>query len=151
MKFKHFIYVIVSCLIATGCSFQPEKNNVSPESTASTIEIIEVSSSNQAVETVANKDERTLSLKHDVNGKDVLIECYVPNFHFSKEKMGKPNKDGEGHIHLYLNGKKIGRIFKAAFIVKGLPSGKHKLKVEVAHNNHTPYKGLAEEFEVEIP
>jgi ABC-type Fe3+-hydroxamate transport system substrate-binding protein len=145
---KFLLVLLVSALVLSGCSLH-SKEVVEQEDKITVVTIDEKMPT--SIETVANNNKRALNVKYEVKGKDVYIECYVPNFHFSKENMGKKNKDGEGHIHLYLNGKKITKIYKAAFIVKGLPSGKQTLKIEIAHNNHTPYDGLDEEFEVEIP
>jgi hypothetical protein len=139
--------LIIVCLLITGCSLH---NNNEEKMNDVTVMPIETEAP-KVLETVAKSEKLSLTVKHEVNGSDVYIECYVPNFHFSKENVGKRNKNGEGHIHLYLNGKKITKIYKAAFIVKGLPSGKHKIRIEIAHNNHTPYDKLAEEFSVKIP
>jgi hypothetical protein len=145
---KFLMLMMVNVILLVGCSLHNnDKVDLSENITVVPIEVNE----SDTLEAVAKNEKRSLSVKHEVKGKDVYIECYVPNFHFSQENVGKRNKDGEGHIHLYLNGEKITKIYKAAFIVKGLPSGKHKIKIEIAHNNHTPYDKLDEELEVEIP
>ncbi|OZM58479.1 hypothetical protein CIB95_02615 [Lottiidibacillus patelloidae] len=146
---KFLMLIMMNVLLLVGCSLH---NNDKVDEIIEKISVVPIDVNEpDTVEAVAKNEKRSLSIKHEVKGHDVYIECYVPNFHFSKENVGKRNKDGEGHIHLYLNGEKITKIYKAAFIVKGLPSGKHKLKIEIAHNNHTPYDKLYEELEVKIP
>lgn len=93
-----------------------------------------------------NKLEMTLN--HRVMNGDLYVECIVPNFNFSQEQASK--KNGDGHLVLYLDGAKVDEIYRAAFIIKDLPAGKHKLKVQVVHNDNTPYKSLEKEIEVEI-
>jgi hypothetical protein len=101
-----------------------------------------------AIPVISSHSERTLHVKHQVRGKDVFIECIVNEFTFKK---GKRNKvEGEGHIDLYLNGQKMNEIFTAAFVVKGLPTGKHTIHLELVHNDSSKY-GLSHEFEVNIP
>jgi len=90
-----------------------------------------------------------VTVNYSVKGKNVYIECIVPKFKFVSDGEKNDQKDGEGHIHLYLNGKKVMDINQAAFIVKGLPKGEHHFKLEFVHNDQTPYR-FSEEFTVEI-
>ncbi|MBB5323803.1 hypothetical protein HNQ34_000895 [Anoxybacillus tepidamans] len=91
---------------------------------------------------------QTMHVKHEVRGKEVFVECIVNNFSFKKGARHK--KDGEGHIDVYLNGQKVNEVFTAAFVVKGLPAGKHTVRLELVHNDSTKY-GVSHEFEVNIP
>jgi hypothetical protein len=113
-----------------------------------TIEIVPVSELSDRPALAEDGKKRTLAVKHYVRGKDVLIECVVDRFSFVKGK--KIKKDGEGHIDVYLNGQKVKEVSTAAFIVKGLPSGKHSIRLEFVHNDSSKYD-LFHEFEVNIP
>nr|WP_245934696.1 hypothetical protein [Anoxybacillus vitaminiphilus] len=102
---------------------------------------------NEAIPVLLQTDERTMNVKHQVRGTDVFIECIVTNFSF---KSGKRKKvDGEGHVDLYVNGQKVNEVSTAAFILKGLPEGKHVIRLELVHNDSSKY-GLYHEFEVNI-
>ncbi|WP_458414011.1 hypothetical protein ACNQFZ_03720 [Schinkia sp. CFF1] len=102
-----------------------------------------------AVKENSEQQEKSISVKHQVKGNDVYIECVISNFMFSKREDRNSNKNGYGFMQLYLNGKKIDEIYTAAFIIKGLPVGKHLIKLELVQNDGTPYK-IEEEFEVTI-
>lgn len=93
--------------------------------------------------------DNPMSVKHLVKGNDIYVECVISNFTFSKREGNKINQTGTGYLQLYLNGKKIDNIYTAAFIIKGLPAGKHLIKLELVHNDGTPYS-IEEEFEVTI-
>jgi len=100
------------------------------------------------VPVVAAPVAQTLHVKHEVRGKDIFVECVVDHFSFKKGVHDK--KEGEGHIDVYVNGQKVNEVFTAAFVVRGLPSGKHIVRLELVHNDSTKY-GVAHEFEVNIP
>lgn len=92
------------------------------------------------------KDER-LTVKYDVKDKDIYVECVVKDFTFSKDHAGSLKQDGEGHIQLFINGNKVDSIFTPSFIIKALPTGTYTIKIELVHNDYTPY-GISQEFEV---
>jgi len=84
-----------------------------------------------------------MEVKHEVKGHDVFIECFAAQFPFRKGKGG-------GHINVYINGQKMTEVYTAAFIVRGLPSGKHVIRLELVYNDGK-VTGRAHEFDVEIP
>ncbi|XOS94170.1 hypothetical protein ACLMAB_13045 [Brevibacillus laterosporus] len=78
------------------------------------------------------------------------MKLVVQGFQFSLENMGKENKVGEGHVHLYVDGKKkIAKIFGPQFTLADVAPGKHKIEVELAHNNHESY-GVKQTFEIVV-
>ncbi|MGN7468764.1 hypothetical protein [Brevibacillus sp. SAFN-007a] len=91
----------------------------------------------------------TLAVTHSLEQDDLQLKLAVTNFQFSLENMGKENKHGEGHVHLYLDGKKIAKVFEPSYVLKDIPSGKHEITVELAHNNHESY-GVSERFSIEV-
>lgn len=91
----------------------------------------------------------TLSVQHSLQQDDLHLQLAVTNFSFSLEHMGKENKQGEGHVHLYLDGKKVAKIFEPQFVLKDIAAGKHDVMVELAHNNHESY-GVQERFQIEV-
>jgi hypothetical protein len=102
-----------------------------------------------AVEASAVLNENNLTIRHHVKEKDVYVEVIIPGFNFSSPTQ-KKKVNGEGYVKLYLNEKQIDEIYQAAFIVKGLPAGKHNLKFELVQNDSTSY-GINEEITVTIP
>ncbi|MEB1809963.1 MAG: hypothetical protein LPK26_22155 [Bacillaceae bacterium] len=105
---------------------------------------------NGIVQVSVSKDKRLLTVNHEVKGSDVYVECIIDQFTFAKEKAGKNHVDGEGHIQLFVDGQRVDSIYQAAFIIKGLPSGEHTIRLELVKNNYDLYE-ISEEFTVQIP
>ncbi|MBT2687906.1 hypothetical protein J7I93_06915 [Bacillus sp. ISL-47] len=84
-------------------------------------------------------------VRHQVRGKDVLVECILQGVSFS----GQTAKD-KGKILLYVDGIKKEEISSAAFIVKGLSSGNHRIRLELVKEKQPSLK-LKREFYVSIP
>lgn len=92
---------------------------------------------------------KAMKINYTVKGRDVYVECIVPGFSFVSDGEKSNRKDGEGHIHVYANGKKIEDVNQAAFIIKGLPKGTHEITLQFVHNNQQPYQ-YHEKFTVDI-
>ena len=94
----------------------------------------------------ANTDQKTMSIKHMVQGNQVYIECIVPDVTFTSEKKGAT----KGKIVVRSN---TGNLYKeyhtAAFVLKGLPKGVHLLNVEIVGKNNRSL-GLKKQFYVTI-
>lgn len=100
------------------------------------------------VVTSLEEDERMI-VKYDVKEKDIYVECFVKDFTFSKERAGLLKQDGEGHVQLFINGNKVDSIYTSSFIIKELPVGTYTIRIELVHNDYTPY-GISKEFEVNL-
>ncbi|WP_051633680.1 hypothetical protein [Bacillus sp. UNC41MFS5] len=88
----------------------------------------------------------SLYVNHQVKGETVLINCIVSGISFretdhSKKKLGK--------LVIWIDGKKKSEVNAAAFIIKGLSPGSHRVKLEVVDLNNQPY-GMEKEFMVNI-
>lgn len=92
-------------------------------------------------------------------GKNVTAAVKLVNFKLDPADVGKPPKPGKGHLHFSMDGgkfdypkysgangqlaKKLGVTGKYSPSVaptityKGLPKGKHTLKVQLANNDHS--------------
>ncbi len=83
------------------------------------------------------------------------LEAKVTNFQFAPENVNKSNQPGEGHGHLYINDKKITRIYSSWYYLESLPPGKHKVTISLNANQHNPlvYKGksIADTEIIEVP
>lgn len=101
------------------------------------------------VESLDAHQHPSLAVTHKLEKDDLHLQLTVTNFSFSLENMGKDNKPGEGHVHLYLDGKKVAKIFEPTYVLKDISSGKHEIVVELAHNNHDSY-GVQEKFQIDV-
>ncbi|MCC3357594.1 hypothetical protein [Bacillus sp. REN16] len=92
--------------------------------------------------------ERTIQVEHHVRGNNVYLECVIPNFTF--KQSGGLKQDGEGHLNVIIDGTRTEKVSTAAFIIHGLSSGEHTLKIQVVHNDFTKYP-LEHTINVQIP
>lgn len=91
----------------------------------------------------------TLAVTAEVQGRDLILQLKTQHFRFRSTKVGQKNVYGEGHAHLYVDGKKVAKIVGHRYVLPDLPSGHHRIKVELAHHDHTPY-GIAQTFDVTV-
>jgi hypothetical protein len=65
------------------------------------------------------------------------LELKTTNFKFLPEKTKtKSMSTAEGHAHLFINGKKITRIYSSTYFIDSLPKGNHKITVSLSTVNH---------------
>ncbi|WP_033022312.1 MULTISPECIES: carbohydrate-binding protein [Geobacillus] len=91
----------------------------------------------------AERADAPLHVNHEVKGSDVFIECFAPRFPFRQGSGG-------GHVDVYVNGQKVTQVYTAAFVVRGLPSGTHHIRLEFVYNDGRT-AGVGHEFDVSIP
>ncbi|QED47419.1 hypothetical protein [Cytobacillus dafuensis] len=143
MKYFAYLYIISSMLLTvSGC----HRDKPKPETkiVAQHIHFTNLNNEIPVIGTAATIHSRFF-VKHQVTGKDVLIECIVNGVSFRES-----NSSDKGKIILYIDGKKREEISTAAFIVKDLSSGTHRLKLEVVKgNNSSPI--MNKELYVTIP
>ncbi len=72
-----------------------------------------------------------------VSGHNLMIE--LTDFSISPENASTDPVDGEGHLHLYINGERQMRFYNTALHLSGLPEGEHEVEVEISANNHSAY------------
>ena len=61
------------------------------------------------------------------------------NFTFQPERSGLEHVDGQGHAHLYINGKKVNRVYSPWYYISSLPLGENKIAVTLNTNDHKAY------------
>ncbi len=66
------------------------------------------------------------------------LHIVTRNFIFAPQNAGKADVLGEGHAHLYVNGKKMGRVYGEWFHTT-LGKGINRLKVTLNTNSHQDY------------
>lgn len=65
------------------------------------------------------------------------LEVKVSNFTFAPERVNtKSTSVNEGHAHLYVNGKKISRLYGTWYHLESLPPGTHNVTVSLNTNDH---------------
>jgi hypothetical protein len=71
------------------------------------------------------------------------MQLQLENFTFAPERVNADSKTTEGHAHLFLNGRKISRLYGTWYHIPNLPQGKNQLRVSLNTNKHEDltYKG----------
>lgn len=64
------------------------------------------------------------------------LELKVTNFNFAPAQVNAASKTSEGHAHLYINDKKVTRLYGNWYYLSELPSGSNTLKVTLNSNGH---------------
>lgn len=68
--------------------------------------------------------------------KGINLEVKVANFRFAPEKINQESKSTEGHAHLYVDGKKMTRLYGSWYYLADLEPGQHKITVTLNANGH---------------
>lgn len=84
----------------------------------------------------------SLALDVKVEGNKAEVSMLTENFQFTEESAGGDESaaHGEGHAHVYLDGKLMQMLYGPEFVIKNIPPGEHELRVVLAYNNHLPYQ-----------
>lgn len=64
------------------------------------------------------------------------LEVKVSNFRFTPEKINQESNPQEGHAHIYINGKKMTRLYGSWYYLERLDPGQHKITVTLNANGH---------------
>ena len=72
--------------------------------------------------------------KAEVAGPDVKVETAFQNYTFGAP--GAPNKAGEGHYHVVMDGSTITMIYEKAGMVEKVKPGSHTFEIELVRNDH---------------
>ena len=67
------------------------------------------------------------------------LEAKVTNFKFAPEKVNTAAEPGEGHAHLFINGKKITRLYSSWYYIDNLEPGENSVKVTLNANDHADW------------
>jgi len=65
------------------------------------------------------------------------LHVTTTGFTFNAAAAGYDNVEGEGHAHIYVNGKKLGRLYGDWYHIGGLSAGQHAVKVSLNANDHS--------------
>lgn len=67
------------------------------------------------------------------------LQVGLTDFTLAPENASTDHVDGEGHMHLYVDGKKITRLYGEWWHLGSLSEGDHEITVELSANDHRPY------------
>lgn len=82
--------------------------------------------------------ELRLRLRPDrMNGWNLQI--IATNSEFAPEAASGPHRLGQGHAHVYVDGRKLARVYGAWIHIPAQGSGTHELKVSLNTNDHRVY------------
>ncbi|SDG94023.1 hypothetical protein SAMN05192534_10181 [Alteribacillus persepolensis] len=84
------------------------------------------------------------TLQYKLKGKNLYIECVIPDFSLAKKEKG-----GDGYVLVEMNGQAAAEMHQAAFIMKGLPPGKHSITIRPVPYDGTPTVETID-FDIEI-
>lgn len=71
----------------------------------------------------------------NMEGWNIKIE--TNNFSFSPQHVNLAPSAGEGHAHIYVDGRKMARIYSNWYHLKKLTPGKHEVRISLNANNHS--------------
>ncbi|GKU82357.1 hypothetical protein [Niallia sp. NCCP-28] len=125
----------------TACSHDIPDKDVKPQK-ESAIDRYSFSHAVQASAVALNEQE--ITVHHVVRGSSVFIECRLNSLSFRKNNPKKQAK-----LLLKVDGQLVSEHHSAAFVVRDLSAGEHKLVVEAVNANNKPYH-LSKEFTVTI-
>ena len=64
------------------------------------------------------------------------VQLKVENFRFAPENINSKSLPTEGHAHLYVDGKKVARLYGSWYHLEKLKPGQHKITVSLNANGH---------------
>lgn len=65
------------------------------------------------------------------------LHIITTNFRFAPERVNAPHRPGEGHAHVYIDGRKVARLYGPWFHLGALPPGKATVAVTLNANDHS--------------
>lgn len=66
-----------------------------------------------------------------------LLHSAPTNFQIKPESVSTAHVDGEGHMHLYIDGVKVMRLYGEWHQLPPLAAGTHEIRVELSSNDHS--------------
>ncbi|WP_217562185.1 DUF6130 family protein [Paenibacillus sp. GbtcB18] len=72
-------------------------------------------------------------------GTSAVISYKVSNLKIAGDSMGAAPKQGEGHLHIYVDGVQKAMLKTDAPVrLENIPPGKHTIKLSLQQNDHVP-------------
>ncbi len=74
-----------------------------------------------------------------INDAGITLRIDVKNFRFAPTAADGVHVEGEGHAHLYVDGRKVARVYGPWYHLPPLPPGSHEIRVTLNSNDHREY------------
>ncbi|MGE7903808.1 hypothetical protein ACQKNS_05330 [Peribacillus sp. NPDC094092] len=136
---RKLIFALTVLMAASGCG----KKIPEPENSGVAMQDVSALTAATTVSSIRNSDE-DFRVKTFVKGNSVYVECYLKNYGFSES-----NPEQLATVSVFIDNQKKVDMKTAAFILKDVPNGMHKIKLEVM-NGSGEKTGLEKEIEVHI-
>ncbi|MCY7540956.1 hypothetical protein [Bacillus pumilus] len=131
---KWMLSICALLFLVTGCQSQHEEKQVMKQDPAVPV-----------MQQAQSEMKQQGFLKYKVQGSSVYIESTLQDFHLEPTRLKKDEK--AGYFTVYVDGKRAGNEYTAAFVVKHLSKGKHKMTV-VLNSRHPEYRQKRETWDV---
>lgn len=95
---------------------------------------------------ILTMDIPSLTVQYEPKGTSLFVECIVSGVTFREKEPGQR----KGKIIVSVDGRKYQEAHAAAFIIKDLTYGNHRIKLDIADLHGNSY-GIRKEFMVNIP
>ncbi len=142
-RFKLSALLVAVAVLFTSCGGSTAREDAaatSDETTKPSMETEEGYSHGEVLEVPEGMEVPTVEIEvteDAMAGYNVFVE--VENFEIAPERASSEPVDGQGHLHLYIDGKRTQRFYNTALHLDGLEAGEHTIEVEVSANNHSAY------------
>jgi|GEM_PF-2335206 len=155
---KTWIYGTATLLLlgalTTACGSKDEEPQPEQQGMTSSVQTAVVKTAagpDGAVQTVRADGKPTLNATVAQDGNTAVIQYTVTNLELSAEHMGKANVPGEGHLHLYVDGKQKAMLNTDAPVkLTHLSAGKHVVLLELQQNDHSDLN-VSKELTIQVP
>ncbi|WP_276353075.1 hypothetical protein [Cohnella caldifontis] len=144
----------LTCVMAAGCSNDKASSagRSLPSASSSPHDHLSDPTEKAVADNPATKSETKYTLDAEVSKeKDGYYLKVSTNLKLSSEHYEGAPAEGEGHIHLYLNGVLVGPIKdESPYLLPEMPKGKNTIKLVLAENNHSESLGVTKELSIEV-
>lgn len=135
-------------MLTTACSSKGEEEELTSKISAPTGQT--QTSSGSIAKTVHAGVAPSIDAQISQDGRNATINYSVNNLTLSTDHMGKQNVQGEGHLHLYVDGKQKAMLGTDAPVkLTNLATGKHEIKLMLQHNDHSDLS-IEKIFNIEV-
>ena len=124
--------------LTTACGSKDEAGVAGTNGSSKVTSTVAQTHTESSVKTVLSGGKPSIDATIAQDGRNATITYTTTNFNLSADHMDKTNVQGEGHLHLYVDGKQKAMLSKNAPVrLTNLATGKHEIKIELQQNDHT--------------
>lgn len=76
----------------------------------------------------AEQKHLSMNVRHLIIKNRIYVECFISNFTFS---------EGNGYLAVSVDGKPIKKVRTAAFVIENVPTGQHRITIELIQNGQS--------------